>query len=311
MSRGDHYEDIFRDDLDREVFLKTLGQSCQSSGWVVHSFVLMRNHYHLLIETQRPTLVKGMQYLNATYTQRYNSRHRLRGHLFQGRYKALLVDGENENYFLTVSDYIHLNPVRIKKASNLEQLLKDPWNSAGWLAGNRKGRPEWLRWERIYEEFNFTKFIRKAQRHYRRHLKSRIETVGEEQGWGKIRRGWIYGSDDFVTRMKDRLVDLVEGSRNVERWRGEPVDEAEKHRAERLLQQGAQKMGYPSGSRVQGKDRYLLAHWLRCQTAIKHEWLAEKLGLETPAGMRNGIYLIRQGLQVDRDLRSRFQRLSG
>ncbi len=96
MNRGDRLERIYEDDQDREIFLKTLGETSQSSGWAVHSFILMRNHYHLLIETQRPTLVKGMQYLNSTYTRRYNVRHKTFGHLFQGRYKALLVDVDME-----------------------------------------------------------------------------------------------------------------------------------------------------------------------------------------------------------------------
>ena len=74
-----HVESIFKDDKDREVFLKTLGEACVSWGWKAHGFVLMGNHYHLLIETMRPTLVKGMQYLNSTYTARYNARHKTRG----------------------------------------------------------------------------------------------------------------------------------------------------------------------------------------------------------------------------------------
>ena len=89
MNRGNHLESIFWDVKDREIFLQTLEETCLSSGWSVHSFVLMDNHYHLLIETHRATLVKGTQYLNSTYTQRFNSRHKTRGHLFQGRYKAL------------------------------------------------------------------------------------------------------------------------------------------------------------------------------------------------------------------------------
>ena len=123
MSRGDHLEPIYGDEVDREMFLRTLGDTCRSAGWVAHSFVLMRNHYHLLIETQRSTLVKGMQYLNSTYTRRYNVRHKTFGHLFQGRYKALLVDGEASGYFLTVSDYIHLNPVR-KGVSSINIILR-------------------------------------------------------------------------------------------------------------------------------------------------------------------------------------------
>ena len=93
MNRGNRLERIYEDDKDRETFLKTLGETAQSAGWSVHSYVLMRNHYHLLIETHRPTLVRGMQFLNSTYTLRYNRRHKLRGHLFQGRYKALRIIG--------------------------------------------------------------------------------------------------------------------------------------------------------------------------------------------------------------------------
>ena len=145
MNRGDHLEPIFKDDKDREVFLKTLGEACISSGRKAHSFVLMSNHYHLLIEMTRPTLVKGIQYLNSTYTARYNARHKTHGHLFQGRYKALLVDGEASGYFGTVSDYIPLNPSRIKgtaKVPSLKELLADRWSSTGWLAGSRKQKPE-------------------------------------------------------------------------------------------------------------------------------------------------------------------------
>jgi REP element-mobilizing transposase RayT len=134
MNRGDRLEPIFEDDADRQMFLKTLGETCRSAGWHAHSFVLMRNHYHLLVETRRATLVKGMQYLNSTYTRRYNVRHRKWGRLFAGRYKALLVDSKERGYFLTVSDYIHLNPVRAGKVRNLEELLRDRWNSAGWLS---------------------------------------------------------------------------------------------------------------------------------------------------------------------------------
>ena len=112
MSRGNRLEAIFEDDEDRRIYLKTLEETCRSSGWTVHGFVLMGNHYHLLLETHRSTLVKGMQYLNSTYTRRYNVRHKTFGHLFQGRYKALLVEAEEKGYFLTVSDYIHMNPVR-------------------------------------------------------------------------------------------------------------------------------------------------------------------------------------------------------
>ena len=110
MCRGDRREEIFRDDQDRELFLSTLGQVCERCGFVVHSYVLMRNHYHLLLETPAGHLVAGMKWFQGTYTVRFNARHRLSGHLFAGRYKAVLVECEEPSYGRVLSDYIHLNP---------------------------------------------------------------------------------------------------------------------------------------------------------------------------------------------------------
>ena len=186
MNRGDHLEPIFQGDPDRQLFLKTLAESSQSSGWWIHSFVLMKNHYHLLLETPRGNLSSGMKWLNATYTARYNSRHKTRGHLFQGRYKALLVDGQSDNYLLTVSDYIHMNPVRIGKAKTLQQLLQDPWNSAGILAAPPKKHPPWLRWQRLYAELGHRSLNRKARQDLRKHLQEQIEAVADQKGWDKI-----------------------------------------------------------------------------------------------------------------------------
>src|SRR5437870_6211386 len=112
LDRGDRREAIFHDDMDRELFLQTLDQACRRTGWFIHAFVLMSNHYHFLLETPEPNLVAGMKWFQGTYTIRFNRRHKLRGHLFQGRYKAVVVDPEERRYFATLSDYIHLNPVR-------------------------------------------------------------------------------------------------------------------------------------------------------------------------------------------------------
>jgi REP element-mobilizing transposase RayT len=91
LDRGDRREAIFRDEGDRERFLATLGEVCARTGWRVHAFVLMTNHYHLLLETPQPNLVAGMRWFQTTTTARFNRRHRLSGHLYQGRYKAVVV----------------------------------------------------------------------------------------------------------------------------------------------------------------------------------------------------------------------------
>ena len=107
MARGNQGRSIFADDKDRQRFLDTLAQACEKTGWHVDAFVLMGNHYHLPAETPEGNLVAGMKWLQSTYTQRYNSRHEIFGHLFRGRYKAVVIDGNSPGYFVTVSTYIH------------------------------------------------------------------------------------------------------------------------------------------------------------------------------------------------------------
>jgi putative transposase len=105
VSRGDRRQEIFLDDDDRERFLGTLGEVCERTGWLLHAYVLMGNHYHWLLETPKANLVAGMQWFQTTYTIRFNRRHRLDGHLFQGRYKAVLVEADSAEHFVALSDY--------------------------------------------------------------------------------------------------------------------------------------------------------------------------------------------------------------
>ncbi len=128
MCRGNRQEAIFRDDGDCERFLGTLEEVVERTGWLIHAYVLMGNHYHFLLETPEPNLVDGIRWFQGTYTQRFNARHKVWGHLFQGRYKALPVDVGD--YFRAVSDYIHLNPVRAGVIKLEESPLADyKWSS--------------------------------------------------------------------------------------------------------------------------------------------------------------------------------------
>ena len=114
MNRGDRGGGIFRDKLDYELFLVKTREVCSRTGWKIHSYVLMPNHFHWLVETPEGNLVAGMKWFLGAYSQGYNARHGQRGHVFQGRYKAVPVESESGNYFETVSTYIHLNPARGK-----------------------------------------------------------------------------------------------------------------------------------------------------------------------------------------------------
>ena len=122
MNPGDRREPIFRDDLDHKRFLITLADVCKKTDWQIHAYCLMGNHFHLVVETPNPNLVAGIKWFLSTYTARFNRRHKLFGHLFSGRYKALIVDGRSNGYLRTVCDYASQSHARQVAESPNEQL---------------------------------------------------------------------------------------------------------------------------------------------------------------------------------------------
>lgn len=142
MARGDRREAIVVDEEDRRMFVRTLGQACLRAGFRVHAYVLMSNHYHLLLETPEANLSRGMGWLQNAFTRRINTRHRLWGHVFGDRYKAIVV--EPGNCFWALLDYIHLNPVRAGLVGRKSGLERYAWSSlSGYLQPPGKRAP-WL-----------------------------------------------------------------------------------------------------------------------------------------------------------------------
>ncbi|WP_404360599.1 transposase [Methylotuvimicrobium sp. KM1] len=132
-ARGNAQEKIYRDDTDREQFLALLQHAVNRYDWYCHAYCLMDNHYHLLIETGAPTLSKGMKYLNGTYTQAFNRQHHRVGHVYQGRFKAILV--QKDSYLLELARYIVLNPVRAQMVKTIKQ-----WRWSSYRAKKKRGQ---------------------------------------------------------------------------------------------------------------------------------------------------------------------------
>jgi len=130
-SRGNDRRAIFKDDGDRELFLRTLALVTERFHWICHAYCLLNNHYHLVIETPDGNLSKGMRQLNGVYTQAFNKRHRRVGHIFQGRFKGILV--QKDSHFLEVCRYVVLNPVRAKTVGQPHQWK---WSSYRATIGN-------------------------------------------------------------------------------------------------------------------------------------------------------------------------------
>lgn len=146
-TRGNERRDIFREDADRPEFLAILGRTVTLFRWRLHGYVLMGNHYHLLVETPEPTLSRGMRQLNGLYTQGFNRRHRRVGHLFQGRFRAILV--EKDAHLLELARYLVLNPVR---AGLTKSAAAWAWSSYRATAGIEKA-PPWLETRATLESF--------------------------------------------------------------------------------------------------------------------------------------------------------------
>ena len=185
-ARGNAYQDIFLDDTDREKFLEVLKQTVERFNWLCHAYCLMMNHYHLLIETVDPTLSRGMRQLNGVYTQAFNRRHDRVGHVFQGRYKAILV--EKEAYLLELARYIVLNPVRAKMVNSPKEW---EWSSYRATAGFSEASP-FLTVDWILSQFSDDR--EKAQLFYREFVSEGVE----KSPWNEL-RGQIYlGSERFI-----------------------------------------------------------------------------------------------------------------
>jgi REP element-mobilizing transposase RayT len=158
LSRGNDKCDIFFDDSGRRMFLNTLGELSARFDIDIFAYVLMDNHYHLLVRTQRANLSKSMQWFGATYTKRINLKHGRSGHLFQGRFKNMLI--ENDAYLLQLSCYIHRNPLR---AGMVKRLVSYPWSSYRASAYG-KGFEKWLNTEVILAQFGNVEDRHKAYR---------------------------------------------------------------------------------------------------------------------------------------------------
>lgn len=286
MSRGDRKNLIYRDNRDREVFMATLGEACVRHGWRVHAFVLMDNHYHLLLETPEPNLVSGMKWLQGTYTQRFNSRHKEWGHLFQGRYKALMVQSEGGDYFSTVAAYIHLNPVRAGLLDfNAHELADYIWSSCSLYLRPSK-RPEWLCAERVLGCYQW-RDDRSGREAFKRMMQKRTQEVAASENpaesdgqWKQIRRGWFLGDQDFRCKMEERAGERI---RQYDRrsYLGEAAQRHDEGEAERLLKFGLDILNLKPDTleNIKKNDprKKVLAWLIRQHTGVKNDWICDRL----------------------------------
>ena len=201
LSRGNERGNIVVDDQDRNMFLDTVGEMSQRFEVDICAYVLMDNHYHLLMRTRRANLSRSMQWLGATYTKRFNLRNSRRGHLFQGRFKNMIV--QNDAYLLQLSYYIHRNPVR---AGMVKRLSSYKWNSYRAYAYDDQ-TIKWLNTELIVSQF-----LNVADKHLAYREGSQKYSKEEQRIWEDLRHGIFLGTKKFVQKIKKRyLPDIPDG----------------------------------------------------------------------------------------------------
>jgi putative transposase len=205
MARGNERQAIFRDDTDRRLLRDALAEMVERFGVRLHAYCWMPNHYHLVLGTPRANLSRAMGWLQTTYSARFNARHRRSGHLFQGRFKAHLVDADE--YARWLVEYVHLNPVRPRKRGEpipperAEELARFEWSSHRDYAGTRKKSPPWLCLDWLAY---WGRSRRVAQAEYRKAIRRAFgQTLSNP--WQQLRRGLVLGSEQLYQRARELM----------------------------------------------------------------------------------------------------------
>lgn len=188
-SRGDRREVIYDDDEDREKWLEILGNVCRRFNWRSHAYCLMDNHYHVVIETAEANLSQGMRQLNGVYTQYYNKHHGRVGHVFQGRYKGILV--ERDAYLLELARYVVLNPIRAHMTKTIDEWK---WGSYKAVIGEVNAQP-WLETDWILGQF-----AKRRKIAIRKYIDFVREGIGLPSPWRNVQNQIFLGSERFINK---------------------------------------------------------------------------------------------------------------
>jgi REP element-mobilizing transposase RayT len=299
LSRGNERRDIFFDDKDRHLFIKTLGEMSDRFEVEIFAYALMPNHYHLLIQTHRPNLSRSMQWFGVSYTNRFNARHDRSGHLFQGRFKSILV--ENDAYLIELSCYIHRNPVR---AGIARRLADYRWSSYLAYAYGRKS-PKWLSVELILSSFEG------SDRHLAYREKVRGYASEEKRLWEDFRHGAFWGTRQFVDRMCEKYLPEKPHSEIPQQ-----KSVARLTNPQELLEKAAQDLGCDLETVRQSAriapafrdDRDVLVYFMWNTGVLKNKEIGQLFGL-TYSSISHIVKRVKHNLEDESELREKIERL--
>lgn len=306
MARGNRGEPIVFSDDDRKTFVKTLGQATVKSGWEILAWVLMKNHYHLVLRTPEPNLVAGMTWFQNAYTRRINTHNGLWGHLFGGRYKAILVEPNEfsgktvySDYLATLINYVHLNPARAGLISSPDDdILSYPWSSVtqGYALPPSK-RPKWIQVNEGLDLFQF-KDTSAGRRKYTEYLDqiNRGEQVGDSGIYhpggqslqSTLRRGWYWGSDAFKENILERFGSAAKSSGKTNQSSRFCRDHGKK-RALEIIEEALIHYNLDREQlkrKVRGDFKRTSVAWMISKTTTQpYDWIAKELNMKSAANV--------------------------
>jgi hypothetical protein len=247
----------------------------------------MGNHFHLVVETPQANLVSGMKWFLGTYTNRFNRRHRVTGHLFAGRYKSLLVEGSGDGYLRTVCDYVHLNPSRAGLISPEQRLRDYRWSSFEVYLRPPEQRPNWFRVDRLFGEMGIARDNPPGRREFEAQTEARRAAENSDD-WRLLRRGWCYGNREFRRRLLDQIESTPQ-ARFPEPRRISAQEKAEDVIAEELARRHWTQADL--ATRLKGDpEKVQIARRLRRETTVTLKWVASRLHMGAWTYLANSLY---------------------
>ena len=298
INRGNYRSWIFENDGTRKSFLKCLTEVCQAKEWRIHSWCLMSNHYHLLIETPKPNLVSGMRWLQSTFANRFNRYRKENGHVFQGRYKALLID---EEALGAVCHYIHLNPIRagLIDIGKLENFADSSFHQL-WYPGKRWSFGVY---DTCLESAGGLADKPEDRRLYRDYLQCLSEDNVEQKrlGFAKMTCGWAKGSKDFKKAILEDIKD-----KKLLAVKEHEAKELREIVWERSVQAGLSVLEKTwddvSASRKGAVWKIALACYLRERYLVPHSWIADHLNMGKPSSVQSWVSRYRKNVSEEAEI---------
>ena len=282
----------------------------------------MDNHYHWLIETPQANLVEGMRWVQNTYTRRFNCRHKLWGHVFGARYKAVLVESDpnsDQYYLANLLDYIHLNPVRAGLVDPKQGLglLSYRWSSLKQvyaIASNR--RPEWCAAERAFSAFGCADSVAGRRAMIERLEQRAITEKAERCGWADragrslnstLQRGWYWGSESFREKLLDLVAERLQRTNNRNYHSSRQAHDHAEARAENIVRNGLAELGLNERdlnvSRGSDPRKVSLAWAIARSTTVSQNWIAKRLSMRSAANVSQQIRRFEANIESQPDLR--------